>query len=225
MRKILMLAVLMTACCWGVKAGEDAETGDAAATEIAGMVRIPILHGIYTVEAPEEWHLEVSGVDFTATFSEGAMPMGPDGTLVITPPNPVVDDVKLYTKLSVQGIMNYFEDGEVVEEDDKNIGKFPSFAATFKFKAEDTPYMGWSRTIEMDGYAVQMITLAAEAKFASFMETALAIADSYVLDVDEADAFAPELKRLGRRIYDEVEKGARLRDDKENKGDDAKSEE
>lgn len=184
---------MVISCCWIAYAGDAVEE----------VVRVPVLDGIYSVEAPGDWHLEISGEDFTATFSED---IGTDGTLVIAPPNPVVDDVTEYTQMSIKGLFNVFDNGEITEESERNIGKFPSYTASFSFKAQDEPFKGWARTVELDGYAVQAIAVVSAKKAEAFMKKALAIANSYELDVDEADAFLPELKRIGRRSYDELER-------------------
>lgn len=193
MRRFVIAVVLVIACCWNVYSGDAVED----------VVRVPVLDGIYTVEAPGDWHLEISGDDFTATFSEKP---GADGTLVIAPPNPIVDDVKDYTQMSIEGLFNAFGNGEISEENERNVGKFPAYTAVFSFKSGDNPFKGWARTVELDGYAVQAIFVVSEARYDAFMEKARSIANSYELDVDEADAFLPELKRIGRRAYDELEK-------------------
>lgn len=193
MRRFVIAAVMGIACCWGAYSGDAVED----------VVRVPILDGIYSVDAPGDWHLEISGDDFTATFSEKP---GADGTLVIAPPNPVVDDVKEYTQMSIEGLFNAFDNGEIIEESEKKLGRYPSYTATFSFKSRDSAFKGWARTVELDGYAVQAIMVVSAGKFDTFAETARSIANSYELDVDEADAFLPELKRIGRRSYDELEK-------------------
>lgn len=209
MRMILAAILILTSISFRAFAAEG----------VAETIRVPVLDGVYSVEAPEEWHLEISGEDFTATFKE--RPDG-DAALVIAPPNPVVDDIAEFTKMAVQGVFNAFDSGEFKDEDDKNIGKFPAYATTFTFKVGDAEFSGWARTIDFDGFAVQ--TMAA-SKNPAFMEAALQIADSYVLDMDEADLLMPQLKRLGRRAYDEIEKNAQKpeKEKADEKKDDPKS--
>lgn len=193
MRTLLTVAVVILISCCRANAGDEADD----------LVRVPVLDGVYTVEAPGDWHLEVSGDDFTATFSEAP---GADGTLVIAPPNPVVDDVREYTNMSIQGLFKAFGNGEIMEENDRNIGKFAAYTAMFGFKVEDNPFMGWARTVDLDGFAVQTIAIVSAKKYVAFMQKAGDIADSFELDVDEAEAFLPELKRVGRKAYDDLEK-------------------
>lgn len=204
MRGLLMMAVLLAAACLGRAAEDGADE----------LIRVPLLDGMYTVEAPGDWHLEVSGDDFTATFQEAP---GADGTLVIAPPNPVVDDIAEYNKMSVESLLHVFGNGEITDENDRKAGRYPASTHMFEFKVEDSPFVGWARTVDIDGYAVQTMAVASPAKYVAFMEKAGAIADSYVIDLDEADGFMAELRRLGRRSYDEIERHLADKREKEEK--------
>lgn len=197
MRKVY-LAALLLAMMTGIAAAADGRKGD-------DVVRVPVLDGIYSVEAPGEWHVEVSGKDYTATFSEEP---GSDGTLVIAPPNPMVEDIEEYTRLSIEGLFRAFGNGDIDEENHDEVGGYPAYTAIFLFKAGDEPFIGWARTIDIEEYAVQAISLTSAKNYVEFMQRAGDIVDSYELDLDEARANSVVLRRIGRQTLHDLKSSA-----------------
>lgn len=159
------------------------------------VVRVPILEGVYSVEAPADWNLDVSGEDLVATFSEKP---GADGTFVIAPPNPMAKDIKSYTRMAVTSFLKVFGNGEITDENERKVAGFPAYNALFTFTTDGTPFVGWARTVDIEGYAVQSMAVVSAKNYVGFMEKAGPIADSYELNLDEVEAHLDELKSVGR---------------------------
>lgn len=196
MRRII-LAVLMAMAVGTAFAAEEKKDNPLDLT------RVPILDGIYSVEAPGDWHMEVSGDDLTATFAEEP---DADGTLVIAAPNPAVKDIKEYTQLAAGALMRAFGNGEIVQEKRDEIDGFPAYTLWFAFKTDDVEFLGWGRTIDVDGIAIQAMTLSTAKNFVPYMQIAGPIFDSYELDADMVSENIDLLEQVGKKVLEDLEK-------------------
>lgn len=191
MRTFILAVVLTAASLCSYASGEES----AAVT--LNLVRVPILNGIYSVEAPSNWHLEISGDDLTATFAEEP---DADGTLIISAPNPAVADIKQYTQQAAKALLDGFGNGEIVQEKEEEIDGFPVYTLWFAFKVDETEFLGWGRTIDFDGVAVQAMTLSTASQFVPYMQIAGPIVDSYELDADMVEENTELLEQIGRKV-------------------------
>ncbi len=192
---VAAMAAVTVGCGAGVRAGEAGVDMD--------MVRVPLLEGVYSVEAPGNWRVTVSADDYTATFSE---PDGKGGTLVIAPPNPEVDDLKDYTQLSVKALTKSFGGGQIMEEKRRTLDGIPAYYCIFMFKSNNEEFLGWAGTSKNSGYGVHAIAAASAEKYPAFMVTAGKILESYELDQDEVALHHDKLVELGRKSYEDLEK-------------------
>lgn len=190
--RTFILAILLSLASVCASAGDEATD----ATNL-NLVRVPILNGIYTIEAPSEWHLEISGDDLTATFAEEP---DADGTLIISAPNPAVKDIKEYMRQAAGSLLESFGNGEIVQDEEKEIDGFRAYTVWFSLRANETDFLGWGRTIDFDGVAVQAMTLSTGGKFNSYMQIAEPIFDSYELDVEMVEENIDLLREIGRKV-------------------------
>lgn len=168
-----------------------------SASESGSLVRVPVIGGLYTVEAPSDWHLEESGDDLTATFAEEP---DADGALVIAAPNPAAPNITDYNRLAANALLATFGNGIIVQEEEGETDGFPSHTLWIEFEVDGAPYLGWSRTIDFDGIAVQAMTLATAGKFVPYMDTAGPILDSYELDPDMVEENIELLSEVGKKV-------------------------
>ncbi len=191
----LMLFVIAAGAGFTARAGEVDNELD--------LVRVPLLEGMYSVEAPGNWRVTVSAEDYTATFSE---PGGKGGTLVIAPPNPEVDDLKDYTQLSVKALTKTFGGGQIMEEKRRTLDGIPAYYCIFMFKSNNEEFLGWAGTSKNSGYGVHAIAAASAEKYPAFMISAGKILESYELDKEETHLHRDKLVELGRKSYEDLEK-------------------
>jgi hypothetical protein len=176
-----------------------AAAGTHAAEGESGLLRIPLIGGLYSVEAPATWHLEESGADLTATLSETKSSRA---ALVIAAPNPAVADTAEHNRRAAESLLASFADGKITHEQEEIRSGAHAHALWFEFTAADAPFAGWSRTTEYPdaAVAVQAMTIAPAEEFRTFMRSASPVLDSYVLDAAMAEENADLLKEVGEKI-------------------------
>ncbi len=143
------------------------------------------------------------GADLTAAFSESA---GADGTLIIAAPNPSVEDAAAYNRRAAEALLKSFGNGVITKEASTASGARPTHTTWIAFKAGKKAFLGWSRTMEFDGVAVQAMALATMGKFAAFMKTAEPILETCELDADMLKENADLLAEVGQKILAGLEK-------------------
>lgn len=175
------------------------------------LLRIPLIAGLYTVEAPATWRLEESGKDLTATFSKAADAPAADGTLIIAAPNPLIRDAAAYNRKAAESLLKTFDNGTITKEESTTENGRPAHTIWFAFKAGHKAFLGWSRTMEFPesntgiNAPVQAMALASMSAFAEFMKTAEPILASCELHPAMLQENTDLLTEVGQKILAAVE--------------------
>lgn len=196
----LVLAVVLAAAA-GLRAAEAAPAS-ASAPEL---LRIPLIGGLYTAEAPADWHLEERGSDLTAAFSGPAGAGSSSGTLIIAAPNPLIEieDAAACNRRAAESLLKSFRNGVVTKEETADLGGRPAHTVWIAFKAGEKAFLGWSRTVGIDGGPMQAMAMAPMGGFAEFMKTAEPIFTSCEVDPDRLRANENLLTEIGRKILEQ----------------------
>ncbi len=179
-----------------------AATGVRAAEGGSALLRIPLIGGLYTVEAPGDWHLEERGSDLTAAFSaEKDSP----AALVIAAPNPAISDAAGHSRLVAAALIAPFGSGKITHEQEEIRDETRAHALWFDCEtASRIPFRGWVRTtVHPDaGASVRTAAVAPAENFDAFMRSIRPILDSYELDAAMAKENTDLLREVGEKIIE-----------------------
>jgi hypothetical protein len=183
MRKFYLLAAV------ALVSGMVAMAGDAAET-----VRIPLLNGIYSVEAPGDWYMEQSPDGESAYF---ATAMGADSMLVFSAPNPTIEgDIEAYAEKQREVLFKTMGGGEIIRQDKKEFKGYPAIFAHVSVPGGQ----GLMNVFDVDGAAVLCLVLSPDGEFDEFIGDAIEIIDSYEIDEGVLEDNMDLLKELGEKI-------------------------
>lgn len=198
-----MLALFTIA--WSL--GACAASGEAdAPMEPATVVR-SLMNGLFSLDVPETWHIEIDEGGLGVVLSEFP---GSPRTVAISAPNPLVgaDDLASYAEAVAKAAFDAFENGEIIGTGDNPFKGNPARAATFRAEAPDGPVVGLAGAMFFDGFAVSMLVCGPQRDFDAFINQAGIMLETFELDHELAQRKRDELADIGRTIIDDLEKSA-----------------
>lgn len=164
----------------------------------AGMVRVPLLNGVYSVEAPAEWYVEQQDDGTGVTF---APEKGAPSMVVITAPNlDVGNEIGEYAGVQMGLLFKQIGGGEITGEEEGETDGNPSIFFSFSIPVGDTTLEGKANVVNYDGAAVLFVALAPAALEAEFLPIAGAIIDSYQLHPEAIKQQAAVIKQVSDKI-------------------------
>lgn len=174
----------------------------------AGMVRVPLLNGVYSVEAPAEWYVkqEDDGTGVTFTPEKGAPAM-----VLITAPNlDVGDEIGEYAGVEMGLLFKNLGAGEITGEEEGKTDGYPSIAFSFSIPANGTTLEGRANVVNYNGAAVMFIVLAPADILDEFLPIAAAIIDSYQVHPEaikeQQDVVKSVSDKINARIKEDLAK-------------------
>ena len=174
-----------------------------AASALAGQTtRVELLNGVYSVIAPNNWHVEEADNGAFVAFSPtGGSPM----SVLFTAPNPTVEgEIAEYAGVIMGVLFNSLGGGQVTYEEETDLDGHP--AIMFHFTIADELAGGLAIVCDIEGYAVLTIALAPTEDLEEFLETAVPIMASLEIDLDEAEDNRDLLESLAESLLEELVK-------------------
>ncbi len=168
----------------------------------ADTARIPLLNGIYSLEAPTDWHVEQEPEGQSVMFSpeQGASQM-----VVVTAPNITVgDDYAEYAGIQIGILFKLMGGGKVTAEEKGETDGFPSVAFSFSIPSGDSTIEGRANVVDFDGAAVLFIAICPADQLDEFLPAAGDIIDSYQLHPEAIEENKQVLADVAEKINQEI---------------------
>lgn len=186
MRKILVVAVIMAAC---------------GAAQAVDMEEYAFMDGLISFKAPAGWVVEhdetITGVTIAPRANSTSM-------VVFSTPNPHYDgDLATYLGENLGIFFAVVGGGEVVKEEETEVGGYAGVMAYFAANYGDDDVVGFSFAFDVADYVV-MVTAFAPERDKMFLRSVEEILDSYHLDVDMLDEWRETLDEIGMNIADQM---------------------
>lgn len=166
--------------------------------------RVPLLNGVYSVEAPSDWYVEQEDSGGSTTF---APTKGAPNMVLFIAPNPLVEgEIAKYAGLMMGMVFKKFGGGAVTAEEEGEFKGHPSIMFHFAIPAGDDSYQGLANVFDIDGYAIICIAMAPGSQLKSFWEQAGPIIESYEFNADAAEENHDVLVDLAKQAFSDIEK-------------------
>ncbi|MCD8351248.1 MAG: hypothetical protein LUC93_11630 [Planctomycetaceae bacterium] len=173
MRKLALALILTLAATVPLAAGES--------------VRLNFVKGLYSVNVPSNWYVDIDASDSTLTIAQGIEPTAP--RVIVAIPNPkMANQLDDYARLAATSFINALGGGNIVQDK----GERNEHGIIFRAEASGMPFVGAVHTIRDNGYAILTIFLTRESDYDRSKEWASVVLDSLRVDaraVEQQTAF------------------------------------
>lgn len=170
--------------------------------------RVPLLNGVYSLEAPANWWVEQEKDGTGVTFSpEKDSPKA----IFITAPNVTIgDDYAEYAGVQMGILFKALGGGEITGEEEGETDGYPSIAFAFSIPAGDTTVEGRANVVNFDGAAVIFLVIAPADDIDEFLPIAGEVIDSYQIHPEaietNAKVIAEVSEKINQGIWDSLKK-------------------
>lgn len=183
-----IVAAAVFACC--AVAGEDC-------------IRVPLLHGVYSVESPADWWLEEEEDGSAVTFAP--QENSPNQIIFSAPNTRVQGDYTDYLELQMAMIFLMLDGGEVTSERDDAFAGRPCRRFDFTVPFGPGAIAGTGMAVHYEEGVAIMLALSPESEAESFLPRAVEVMHSYRLDAEVRAANREEVDELSERVNKRLE--------------------
>lgn len=159
MRNTALALILFLAATASLAAGES--------------MRLNFVKGLYSVNVPANWYIDVDTGDSTLSIAQGPDAASP--RVIIAIPNPRTNgSLGDYAVMAANSFMNAFSGGTIMENKDNKDGH----GVIFRANASGVPFVGAVQTLRHNNYAILTVFLTRQSDYERTKEWAGIVLDS-----------------------------------------------
>lgn len=168
MRNTALALILFLAATASLAAGES--------------MRLNFVKGLYSVNVPANWYIDVDTGDATLSIAQGPDAASP--RVIIAVPNPrMADSLGDYATMAANSFVNALGGGQITENKDNSQGH----GILFRTNSSGVPFVGAVQTLRHGDYAILTVFLTRQSDYERTKEWAGIVLDSLRINDNALD--------------------------------------